>query len=359
MEDPVLPAGTWSATCGEAPTRPDVETAHALELALAAKQQALDDCAALIDAAVDELRLVGAASKQWASDLDALRLGTRSRGQWALVPKPDFDFARGTAPATATSKDIVIPYALDEAPAPVRSRSLAAFDLDPRKAHKLTFSARSYLRFRVLVRTGGTGGPRTASRTYSASEEEGAGVRAIMEAAQLETLDEDLFAELRAEALRIESALIEQQSIALPLGKEKITFMLYDTREAPSPPAPHSPVCDALLAQARLGLLQTYRRRKQRLIDAVPPQGAPGAPPQLATPIFLPLIHLMQYHGAIRTVAPTFETFCATLAGAGLETALVERHSAAANPEAVQAFLTARAKIDVLGVVYTLELPGP
>lgn len=351
----ILPAGTYSATPGAAPTRSDVDTALALEMAIAAKQQALDDCSALIDAAVDELRLLNSASDQWSSDIRALRLGDNGRGQWAIVPKPDFG---GRAGPNETAKDVVVPYALDEAPASLHASALAAFDLDPRKADVLQFGARSYRRLRVMLRTGGVGGPRTASTSYSAEGESGRGVRAMMEAAQLETLDEDLFNEIRAEAMRVDSAMIEQLSVALPIGDEKITFQLYDTREAPSPLAPQSPICDALLAHARIGILHTYRRRKQRVLEpATPaPSAAALAPTTPPVSILVPLVHLVQFHGACRIVKPTLDMFRQTLSSAGLSTALVERHSAAGNPDAILALLSAKAKIDVLGAVYTLEL---
>jgi hypothetical protein len=351
-EGPILPAGTYTTTHAAPPTRTDVEAAHTLELAIAAKQQALEDCSALIDAAVDELRLLSTASDQWSSDIHTLRLGAKGRGQWAIVPKPDF--GRTAGHQTKTAMDVVIPYALDEAPAAVHARSLAAFDLDPRKAHILAFGARSYRRLRVMIRTGGTGGPRKTSKTFQDEGESERGVCAMMEAAQLETLDEELFNEIRAEALRLDSAMPEQQSIALPLGKEKITFQLYDTRESPSPTVPHSPVCDALLAYARLGLLHTYRRRKQRIIEF----GPSGSSPHAASSILVPLVHIMQFYGACRAVSPTLDAFRSTLAKAGLETTLIERHAAAGNHEAVLAFLAARAKIDVLGTVYTMELAG-
>lgn len=220
---PILPPGTYSTTPAAAPERPSAQVAHELELALAAKAAALDDCAALIDAAVDELRLMNDAGGQWAADVRALRLGTAG-GQWAVVPKPDFGRTGESA------KDVVIPYALDEAPAGLHARSLAAFDLDPRK-NAVAFGARSFLRMRVMFRTGGTGGLQTSSKPYDANKEE-EGVAVALAAAQLETVDEDLFNELRAEAIRLDVALVEPQNISLRIGKDKLSFQLV----RPSPP---------------------------------------------------------------------------------------------------------------------------
>lgn len=215
---PILPPGTYSTTPAAAPERPPAEVAHDLELALAAKAAALDDCAALIDAAVDELRLMNDAGTRWSAEIRALRLGEAGRGQWAVVPKPDFGRTGESA------KDVVIPYALDEAPSSVHARSMAAFDLDPRK-DTLAFGARSYFRLRVVFRTGGSGGPQTASRPYDAATESAAAAEALA-AAQLETVDEELFNELRVEALRLDVALVEPQNISLRVGKDKLSFHL-------------------------------------------------------------------------------------------------------------------------------------
>jgi hypothetical protein len=215
---PILPPGTYSSTPAAAPERPPAVVAHELELALAAKAAALDDCAALIDAAVEELRLMNDAGTRWSAEIRALRLGEAGRGQWAVVPKPDFGRTGESA------KDVVIPYALDEAPSSVHARSMAAFDLDPRK-DALAFGARSYYRLRVVFRTGGSGGPQTASRPYDATTEGGAAAEALA-AAQLETVDEELFNELRVEALRLDTALVEPQNISLRVGKDKLSFQL-------------------------------------------------------------------------------------------------------------------------------------
>lgn len=357
-EAPILPAGTFSTTPSAAPARSDVETAVGLELALAARQQALDDCAALIDAAVDELQLMNKASEHWSTDVRDLRLGDEGKGQWAVVPKPDF------ARTGTDAKDVVIPYALDEAPPGLHSRSLAAFDLDPRKADTLAFGSRSFHRLRVLYRMGGSGGVHCASTAYRADDESERGVRATIEAAQLETIDEDLFNELRVEAARMDS-LIEPQSIGLLVGRNKLTFQMYDTRETPSPNAEVSPLCDAVLSFARMGLLHTYQRRKQRLVEPQPPsaptagqnQPAPAQQSQQPT-ILLPIIHLFQFHAAIRGVRPSLSNIEDILVGAGLNAALVERHSAEGNSDAVYGLLAGRAKVDVLGAVFSLEVAG-
>lgn len=243
---PILPPGTYSTTPAAAPERPTAQAAHELELALAAKAAALDDCAALIDAAVDELRLMNDAGTRWSEDIRALRLGSnggKAHGQWAVVPKPDFGRTGESA------KDVVIPYALDEAPPALHARSLAAFDLDPRKASQIAFGARSFLRLRVLFRTGGTGGPQSASTPYDASKEavdaSAEDIAATLAAAQLETVDEDLFAELRKEAIRLDVALVEPQNISLRIGKDKLTFQLVCSLSAASLTAvrlPHTAV---------------------------------------------------------------------------------------------------------------------
>ncbi|GMK54229.1 hypothetical protein CspeluHIS016_0108150 [Cutaneotrichosporon spelunceum] len=335
---PILPPGTYSSTPAAAPERPAAVVAHELELALSEKAAALDECAALIDAAVDELRLMNDTGTRWASEIRALRLGEGGKGQWAVVPKPDFGRTGENA------KDVVIPYALDEAPSSVHARSMAAFDLDPQKDN-LAFGARSYYRLRVMFRMGGTGGPQTASAPYNANNETGAAAEALA-AAQLETVDEELFSELRVEALRLDVALVEPQNISLRVGKDKLSFQLYDSR-APPDDLPTTARCDALLAGARLGLLHKYQRRKQKLVDN------PLVPSQS---ILFPLVNVLQFAATCRTVGPMLHGFAEALKSAGRPAQLVERYSACEGPEAVVGLLAARSKVDVLGAVYTLEI---
>ncbi|TXT06043.1 hypothetical protein VHUM_03516 [Vanrija humicola] len=342
-EPPILPAGTYTATPGAAPVRSAAARAHALELALAAKQRALDDCGALIDAAVDELRVMADASARFTSDIVRLKSGADG-GQWAVVPRPNFG---GRSSADEMAKDVVVPYALDEAPPPLRARSLAAFDLDPRKVDGLSFGARSYLRLRVLLRSPADGA-QTTSRPYAATAEDTTDVCAAIQAAQTETVDEDLFSEIRNEVSRLDGATIEPQNISLRVGKEELTFQLYDTRETPAE-LPQSPMCDLLLGAARMGLMHTYRRRKQRLID---PSNSPPSS------ILLPIVHVLQYNAVCRAVLPALNAFHNTLSAAGLTSALVERSSSTDSADGVLGLLSAKAKVDVLGTVFTLEVVG-
>lgn len=181
-EPPILPAGTYSTTPSLPQSIPLHVEAQRLELALAAKQQALDECSALIDSAVDELRSMSDAGDDFWGSIRALRDGTRGRGQWAIVPKPDFG---GTMRDGERAKDVIIPYAVDEAPPALRARSLAAFDLDPQK-NDLAFGARSHLRLRVKL----------GDVSSTPAEQEEADVRAVVQNAQLEVFEEELYAEV-------------------------------------------------------------------------------------------------------------------------------------------------------------------
>ncbi|KAL1409641.1 hypothetical protein Q8F55_003637 [Vanrija albida] len=360
-EPPVLPGGTYTATPSAAPVRGAAARAHALELALAAKQRALDDCGALIDAAVDELRVMADASARFTADVRRLQ-GGPGQSQWAVVPRPNF--GRSSGADAEMAKDVVVPYALDEAPPALRARSLAAFDLDPRKVDGLSFGARSYLRLRVLVRSPAAG-PQTTSRPYVASAEDTTDVCAAIQAAQTETVDEDLFNEIRNEVSRLDGATIEPQNISLRVGKEELTFQLYDTRETLAP-LPESPMCDILLGAARMGLMHTYRRRKQRLIDPLPVTApassssstsgsSSNSPP---SSILLPIVHVLQYNAVCRAIRPALDAFHHTLSAAGLTSALVERSSSTDSADGVLGLLSAKAKVDVLGTVFTLEVVG-
>jgi hypothetical protein len=75
------------------------------------------------------------------------------------------------------------------APVQLRTRCLAAFDLDPSKAEPLSFGARTYRRLRVSIRADGT----TAQSALPTQQE--TAIEMSMENAQLEALDEELYSE--------------------------------------------------------------------------------------------------------------------------------------------------------------------
>lgn len=110
-EPPVLPAGSYTATPATVPPKSKHAQIVDHELALAAKHQALDECSALIDSAVEELQVMSEAGDRFWRDVRLLKDGKGGRGRWAIVPKPDFTrtMAKGEM-----AKDVVIPYAVDE-----------------------------------------------------------------------------------------------------------------------------------------------------------------------------------------------------------------------------------------------------
>lgn len=108
---PVLPAGTYSVTPSLPLARPTHLQVYELELALGAKQQALDECSAMIDSAVDELQSMAESGDTFWSQVRTLKNGTRGRGRWAVVPKPDFGRAMADG---EKARDVIIPYAVDE-----------------------------------------------------------------------------------------------------------------------------------------------------------------------------------------------------------------------------------------------------
>ena len=77
------------------------------------------------------------------------------------------------------------------APVQLRTRCLAAFDLDPTKVEPLTFGARSYRRLRISICADDV-----TTRSKQASSRE-LDIETSMENAQLEALDEELYSEVR------------------------------------------------------------------------------------------------------------------------------------------------------------------
>lgn len=109
-EDLIIPPGTFSTTASLAPVKSILTEVLELETALAAKQAALEQCGRMIDSAVDELTSMTTAGNTFWTDIKRLKEGTRGRGQWAVVPKPDF----GRIADGQKAKDVIIPYAIDE-----------------------------------------------------------------------------------------------------------------------------------------------------------------------------------------------------------------------------------------------------
>lgn len=78
---------------------------------------------------------------------------------------------------------------MDTAPQALRSRSLAAFDLDPTKVESLSFGARTHLRLQVTLRS--EDGTESSSRLPQPPESDD--IRAVMQYVQEESFEEDIF----------------------------------------------------------------------------------------------------------------------------------------------------------------------
>jgi hypothetical protein len=111
IEPPILPAGSYTATPSSLPLKTQQSRILDAELSLAAKHQALDDCTALIDSAVEELEVMTEAGGRFWRDLRQLKDGRSGKGRWAVVPRPDFQRTMGEG---EKARDVVIPYAVGE-----------------------------------------------------------------------------------------------------------------------------------------------------------------------------------------------------------------------------------------------------
>jgi len=108
---PVLPPGTYTITPSLVAPKLSYTEAYEMELALAAKQKALEDCSEMIDSAVEELQKMAEAGDRFWSQVRTLKNGTKGKDQWAIVPRPDFGriMVEGEK-----ARDVIIPYAVDE-----------------------------------------------------------------------------------------------------------------------------------------------------------------------------------------------------------------------------------------------------
>ncbi|ORY27358.1 subunit 17 of mediator complex-domain-containing protein [Naematelia encephala] len=345
---PILPPGTYSATPSRpiAP-RPDHSKVYDLEIALAAKQKALEECSEMIDAAVAELQIMSDAGDRFWDSVKLLKDGKEhGKGQWAVVPRPDFG---RTMVQGEKAKDIIIPYAVDEAPSPLRARSLAAFDLDPNKKDALSFGARGYHRLRLTLNTSMGS---TSSTPVNSSVINNDDIGSSMEAAQLEVLDEEIFGEIRREATKLSSATVEPANITVSVGDVEIIFDMYDVRES-SPSSPRSDLCDILLLSTRLLLLQTHRHRKRHLIGAIPPTNASPS-------ILNPILQVLKYRELIQRIQGTLSMLSTALNKAGLKAEVSSR--LVVGDEVGIASLTGivdgTGRIEDLGGVISLDIQG-
>lgn len=120
QDELIIPAGTFSTTASLPPVKSLITEVLELETALAAKQAALEECGKMIDSAVDELTSMTSAGDTFWADIKRLKEGKRGRGQWAIVPKPDF----GRVADGQKAKDVIIPYAIDEGESVIVSLAL-------------------------------------------------------------------------------------------------------------------------------------------------------------------------------------------------------------------------------------------
>ncbi|OCF60104.1 hypothetical protein L486_02781 [Kwoniella mangroviensis CBS 10435] len=343
QEPPVLPPGTFSITPSTQPTKPPHTQVHELELILKSKQQALDECSALIDSAVSELQMMASAGDRFWRDIKSLKDGQNGRDQWAILPKPDFG---RTMVEGEKSKDIIIPYSVDEAPRATRSRCLAAFDLDPTKEDDLTFGSRSHLRLRTTLKD--VSGAVVGSSPVIVGNS--SGVRAQMEAAQMEAFDEDLFSVLRYEASQISKSELEPKSVSFPAAEYTLSFELYDTRTRSQ--IPTSPLCDLIVSSAQSNLLNLHRHRKSRLVS---PMSSSTASPTLLKPI----VHALRYRQLCNTINSTLSNFASIFETAGLEaSSTCQMIAGQSSSEAISEFLVGRSDTSKLSGTYRLDIPG-
>lgn len=108
------------------------------------------------------------------------------------------------------------------APSGTRARCLAGFDLDPTKKDGLTFGDRHHLRLRATLRD--DSGAVISSTPVKVEDQ--SDVRAMMEAAQMEAFDEDLFNEIRFAAARIPKNETEPQRVSFPVADKILSFEL-------------------------------------------------------------------------------------------------------------------------------------
>ncbi|ORX35038.1 subunit 17 of mediator complex-domain-containing protein [Kockovaella imperatae] len=340
---PIFPPGTMSMT----PFRPSLPThleiIRDMELALAAKQSTLEQCEKLIDSAVDEFNKQASASQTFWRDIRQLKDGTDGRGQWAIVPKPDFSKILGI---TESARDVVIPYAIDEAPASARARCLAAFDLDPSVAEPMTFGARGGRVLQIKV-TDSTGAMWTSSAGSSTKSSESL---AEIQQAQIEAFDEDLYNEIRDDISRRPGASLDSSSCTLSYSDLRIAFEMVPAKKTNNVPEGH-PIANLLLQSCRISLLNILRLRKRRLTSQA------GSRPSSVLTSVLQVVRFMDTEQKARNV---LTRTCRMLNRSGTEAKVVERNDLAHlnGGQRVNQLLQGDSDYSCIGNVLTLDISG-
>ncbi|KAH7108296.1 subunit 17 of mediator complex-domain-containing protein [Auriculariales sp. MPI-PUGE-AT-0066] len=314
---PNLPAGSMT---GDAIARPEpipsVKQFNA-QLALGAKDQALRKASDVLrDAAGSLERTRKRDEAYWISAL------TARSANWEIMPAPLPPGAAMGNNADPTARDFMVSFGLEESPPEMKTRTLAFLAATNADVSPVFFPARHKLRLRISLTRQQENGT-TVTHYNTLHNPEGTNINSVLQYAQQEAVDQEVYTELLRDAQRFPTAdvrvseriIVLEVTHGITLGFSMVNSLACEnTDEQPS-----SSECDLIHSCLHLLLLRRHSFVKRQRTSASSVVSAisvattrstavstvPGQPPQVILPSILqPVIDVVRYRA-----------FCGRLAG--------------------------------------------
>lgn len=288
------------------------------QLAVGGKDRALRRASDLFKSAAENMEAGRTRSERhW---LDALRI---RRGNWGLVPAPlPLGSATGKG-ADKTSKDFLVSFGLEEAPAAFRRRAIGRMPILDTEENRIEFPLRQNTRLRASLRkTNDDGSQYLVANTISLVEE--TTLEESLRAAQIEVVEQEVFSALIKEAgnLPTATARVSERSIVVKaaLGTELIIQLVDSNGEQDAQSSStEAATCDLIAAALRILLLRAHYYIRSERIKRTGSFRMPGHPGAIQTPPMLqPIIDLLQYEVFCDRVRAEFHRIVGALRRAGL-----------------------------------------
>ncbi|KZT74377.1 hypothetical protein DAEQUDRAFT_761241 [Daedalea quercina L-15889] len=252
--------------------------------------------------------------------LDALRIRRRN---WGLVPAPLPPGSSAGKGADKTSKDFLVSFGLEEAPAVFRRRAIGRMPTLDTEQSRIEFPLRQNTRLRVsLKRTNEDGHEYMASNVISMMKE--TTLEESLRAAQIEVVEQEIFAALIKEAgsLPTATAHVSERSIVVKAAQgTDLVVQLVDSDSEQNAQISGTTVatCNFVAAAFRVLLLRVHSYLRSERIKRTGSIRTPSQPfIALPPPVLQPVIDLLQYEVFCDRVRAEFDRIVSALRQAGV-----------------------------------------
>ncbi|KAF8639838.1 hypothetical protein AX17_001093 [Amanita inopinata Kibby_2008] len=267
------------------------------QLTIGGKDEALRKAAEVFKIAADKME--GARQRGEKYWLDALKI---RRANWRLVPAPlplSPSVGKG---ADKTSKDFFVVYGLEESSPFFRRQAVARMATYANDCDSLVFLHRQHTRLRISVRSADTSEVHCQSRNVRVLSSE-ANINGILQIAQQEIVEQEIFSLLVKEAANLPTALarVSERLIFIDAAPGmELQFELVDPDDFM--PSSHSEtndahaICDLIYYGLQILLLRRHNFLKTRRLGAAIMHEQPNITDiSRVPPILQPVIDLLQY----------------------------------------------------------------